>query len=87
MGIGSQRLFPHLSQQIRHREFIIEADTQGQGIDKETHQPLQFLVRAVGNRRTNDNILLTTEPGEYATPARQYRHKQGGIMALPKPLE
>ncbi|OTA15527.1 hypothetical protein Xbed_03583 [Xenorhabdus beddingii] len=87
MGIGGERPFPHLSQQIRHTATLIEADTQGQGIDKETDQPLQFMVRAVGDRCPNDNIILTTEPGKDEAPGGQYRHEQGGVMALSERLE
>ncbi|OKP02459.1 hypothetical protein Xentx_03198 [Xenorhabdus thuongxuanensis] len=84
MGIGSKRPFPNLSKQICHIEIIFESDTQGQRIDKETNQPLKFTVRAVGDWRADDNVILPTESGEYNTPGCQYSHKQSGVMPLSK---
>ncbi|OTA14239.1 hypothetical protein Xbed_03710 [Xenorhabdus beddingii] len=63
------------------------ADAQGQGIDKETDQALQFTVWTVGDRRPDHQIILTTESGEYDTPARQHGHEQGGVMALSEPFK
>ncbi|MBC8949442.1 hypothetical protein Xets_02158 [Xenorhabdus sp. TS4] len=84
MGIGGKRPFPNLGKQIRHIEITLEGDTQGQRIDKETDQPLKLTVRAVGDWRADDNVILSTKSGEYNTPGCQYSHKQSRVMPLSK---
>ncbi len=82
MGIGGERTLPNLREQIGHTEAIIRRDAQGQGIDKEADQVLKLTVRTVGDRSADNNIILTTEPGEDDAPGSQHGHKQGSVMAL-----
>ncbi|PHM75313.1 hypothetical protein Xcab_04211 [Xenorhabdus cabanillasii JM26] len=75
MSIGGQRPFPNLRKQVSDTRVIIQRDTQRQCIDKETNQTFELMVRTIGDRGANNNIILTTQPGEYDTPGRQQGHK------------
>ncbi len=82
MGIGGECTLTNLREQIGHTRSITRRDAQGQGIDKEADQVLKLTVRTVGDWGADNNIILTTEPGEDDAPAGQCGHKQGGVMAL-----
>ncbi|OTA16362.1 hypothetical protein Xbed_03483 [Xenorhabdus beddingii] len=84
MGVGGQRPFTDLGEQVANAEGITQCYAQGQRIDEETDETFKLMARTVGDRRADHQIILTTESGEYDAPTRQYRHKQRGVMPLPE---
>ncbi|MCP4655705.1 MAG: hypothetical protein GY856_09830, partial [bacterium] len=55
-------------------------DAQDQGVDEEADQPLQLLVRAVGDRRSDAEVVLSRDPGEQRSEPRQQDHEQGHVL-------
>ncbi len=82
MGIGGKCPFTNLREQVGHTGGITRGDAQSQGINEEADLVLKLMARTVSDRSADDNVILTTEPGEDDAPGGQHGHKQGGVMAL-----
>ncbi|MBC8947378.1 hypothetical protein Xind_03939 [Xenorhabdus indica] len=75
MSIGGQCPLPDLCEQVGYIGGIIQRDTQSECINEETDQMFKFMVWTIRDRGADNNIILTTQPGEDNTPGRQKSHK------------
>ena len=60
-GVLSHRSGP--GQQVAEAGIVVQTQTQGQGIDEEADERLQFRVDAIGHSCANDQIILNSISG------------------------
>jgi hypothetical protein len=81
---GSQHRFLHGPQEFAYGGVLTHLRAQGQGIDEETDEILDFALPTIGRRRTDDQVLLSTQPGQYDRETGVQHHEEREPFALRK---
>ena len=87
MTLCAEHLRLHAREQIRDGRLAGEIDAQGERVDEESDDSLDFGMPAIRGERPDDDLALPREPREQRGPAGEQRHEQRGAVfpaQLPK---
>ena len=87
MGISSQRHFAHPFQQIMEARITGEVRAKRQHIDEKTNQAFRFALVAVGDGRSNNDVVLLCVAHQQYIERRQHRHEEGHTLLLTELLQ
>jgi hypothetical protein len=87
VDIGAEGGLPHPHEQSGERWIAGEVAAQGQSVGEEPDQRLGLHPRAVGDRRTDREVVLVGETQQQSLEAGEQRHEQGRAVPAGEPLQ
>ncbi|OEZ60784.1 hypothetical protein DUGA6_30090 [Duganella sp. HH105] len=82
-----QRVAAYMVEQLQETGAVIDLRAQHQRVDEEADQPFRLRAVAVGDRRADADVVLSSVTRQQHVEGRRQRHEQGGLYTAAQVIE
>ncbi|OEZ60787.1 hypothetical protein DUGA6_30120 [Duganella sp. HH105] len=85
--VSIQRVAAYMVEQLQEAGAVIDLRAQHQGVDEEADQPFRLRAVAVGDRRADADVVLSSVTRQQHVEGRRQRHEQRAVLLAAQRIE